>query len=349
MAQTQPSDPAACRDEPRILLAHGGGGIMMRDLIAGVVMRHLGNPTLARLEDAAVLAPVGTRLALTTDAFVVKPLFFRGGDIGRLAICGTVNDLAAMGARPLAVSLAMIIEEGLPLAALDRVLASAGATAREAGVEVVTGDTKVVERGAADGLFLITAGLGAVPEEARLSPANVRPGDVVLASGTLGDHGIAIVSERGGLEFETPVRSDVAPLAGLAAEVLAAGGDRVHCMRDPTRGGAAAVLNEIADAARVEIEVEESALPVRPEVAGACDMLGFDPLYVPNEGRLIVFCQATVADEVLRRLRRHPQGADAARLGLVRAGQAGRVLLRTRIGGARIVAAPYGEQLPRIC
>jgi len=336
-------------DERRVLLAHGGGGIMMRDLIAEVILRHIGNPTLARLEDAAVLAPQGSRLAFTTDAFVVKPIFFRGGDIGRLAVCGTVNDLAAMGARPLALSLAMVIEEGFRFADLERVLQSVAAAASEACVEVVTGDTKVVERGAADGLFLITAGIGAVPDGVFLSPTEVRPGDAVIASGTLGDHGIAILSERNGLEFETPVTSDVAPLADLAAHIVSAAPGGIHCMRDPTRGGAAAVLNEIASAAAVEIEIVESALPIRREVAAACDMLGFDPLYVPNEGRLIVFCGGEFAEACVARMRGHPLGPDAVLVGRARQGAPGRVVLRTRIGGSRIIAAPYGEQLPRIC
>jgi hydrogenase expression/formation protein HypE len=389
-------------DEPRIMLAHGGGGVMMQELIGGLILRHLGNPTLNRLEDAAVLAPCGARLAFTTDAFVVKPMFFRGGDIGRLAVCGAVNDLAAVGAKPLALSLSLVIEEGLAISVLDRVLQSVAATAAEAGVEVVTGDTKVVERGAADGLFLITAGLGAVYDGVNSSPAEVRPGDAVIATGTLGDHGIAIISQRSGIEFESPVQSDVAPLSGLLAHLLEENGNSphhqvtktprteqhlsedsrrswclgdlvvrlrgaVHCMRDPTRGGTAAVLNEIAAAAKVEIEIEESLLPIRPEVAGACDMLGFDPLYVPNEGRLIIFCAEAAAELLVARLRSHPLGAGAVRIGSVnklasgptpdqnRAGSGpersrmGRVILRTRIGGTRIVAMPYGEQLPRIC
>ncbi len=400
-------------DEPRIMLAHGGGGVMMQELIGGLILRHLGNPTLNRLEDAAVLAPCrpepfdsadgpetvegrrrmgGSRLAFTTDAFVVKPMFFRGGDIGRLAVCGTVNDLAAVGARPLALSLSLVIEEGLAISVLDRVLQSVAATAKEAGVEVVTGDTKVVERGAADGLFLITAGLGAVYDGVNSSPAEVRPGDAVIATGTLGDHGIAIISQRSGIEFESPVQSDAAPLSGLLTHLIAGNdmhsaiGNRqseiassIHCMRDPTRGGTAAVLNEIAAAAKVEIEVEESLLPVRPEVAGACDMLGFDPLYVPNEGRLIIFCAEAAAEALVARLRSHPLGTGAVRIGSVKKlasgrpepfdvahgpepveGQSrtgpgpeqsrtGRVVLRTRVGGTRIVAMPYGEQLPRIC
>lgn len=336
-------------EKERILLAHGGGGEMMRELIEEVVLRKLGNPTLNRLEDAALLSCPGSRLAFTTDAFVVKPLFFRGGDIGRLAVCGTVNDLAAMGARPVALSLSMIIEEGLPLADLERVLESVAASAKEAGVDVVTGDTKVVERGAADGLYLVTSGIGTVPEGVVLSPINVRPDDAVLVTGPLGDHGIAIVSERNGLEFETPVESDVAPLADLSAHALALGPDLIHCMRDPTRGGTAAVLNEIASAAGVGIEIEEDALPVRPAVAGACDMLGFDPLYVPNEGRLVIFCAGDAADSLVRHLRRRPLAAEAVRIGTVRRESPGRVVLRTRIGGSRIVAMPYGEQLPRIC
>lgn len=344
------------------MLAHGGGGVMMQELIGGLILRHLGNPTLNRLEDAAVLAPCGSRLAFTTDAFVVKPLFFGGGDIGRLAVCGAVNDLAAVGAEPLALSLSLVIEEGLAVSALDRVLQSVAATAAEARVAVVTGDTKVVERGAADGLFLITAGIGAVCDGVNLSPAEVRPGDAVIATGTLGDHGIAIISQRSGIEFESPVQSDAAPLGGLVAHLFAENGGAsavrlraaVHCMRDPTRGGTAAVLNEIAAAAKVKIEVEEKLLPIRPEVAAACDMLGFDPLYVPGEGRLIIFCAEEAAGLLVERLRSHPLGADAVRIGSVKKadpepGRTGRVVLRTRIGGTRVVAMPYGEQLPRIC
>ena len=336
-------------EEPRVLLAHGGGGEMMRELIREVVVRHLGNPTLNRLEDAALLAPQGLRLAFTTDAFVVKPLFFRGGDIGRLAVCGTVNDLAAVGAMPIALSLSMVIEEGLPFSILDRALASVATAAVEAKVQVVTGDTKVVERGAADGLYLITSGIGSVPDDVVLSPLNVRPGDAVVVTGPLGDHGIAIISEREGLKFETPVESDVAPLADLAAHALAPAPGRIHCMRDPTRGGTAAVLNEIASAAGVGIEIEEEKLPIRPAVAGACDMLGFDPLYVPNEGRLVIFCSADAADEVVRHLREHPLARESVRIGSVRREEPGRVVLRTVIGGSRIVTMPYGEQLPRIC
>jgi len=330
-------------------LAHGGGGVVMRELIRKIIVRHLGNPILERLEDAAVLADAGSRLAFTTDAFVVKPLFFRGGDAGRLAVCGTVNDLAAMGARPLALSLAMVLEEGLELETLERVVGSAASAAREAGVHVVTGDTKVVERGAADGLFLVTSGIGAIPEGVDVSPRRVRPGDAVLVTGPLGDHGIAIVSEREGVGFDTPVKSDVAPLADLAARVLEAAGGDVHCMRDPTRGGAAAVLNEVAQAAGACVEVEERLLPVRPEVRAACDMLGFDPLYVPCEGRMIIFCSADSAPGVLDRMRRHPLGRAGARVGRVLEGPQGRVTLRTEAGGTRIVSEPYGEQLPRIC
>ena len=333
----------------RIMLAHGGGGTLMQQLIRDTILSRLGNPTLDRLEDAAVLAPPRSRLAFTTDAFVVNPLFFQGGDVGRLAVCGTVNDLAAMGGQPLALSLAMVAEEGLLLSTLERVLDSVAQAAREAEVHIVTGDTKVVERGAADGLFLVTAGVGAVPEGVALSPKNVKPGDAVIVTGPLGDHGVAIISEREGMKFETPVESDVAPLAGIAALALECGTDRVHCMRDPTRGGAAAVLNEIAAAADVEIEVTEEHVPVRPEVAAACDMLGFDPLYVPCEGRLIIFCAQDAADRLVQRLKGHPLGAGAKRMGKVIGKGSARVTLRTGIGGTRILSMPYGEQLPRIC
>lgn len=332
-----------------VLLAHGGGGVMMQQLIRDIVLSRFGNPTLDKLEDAAVLAPPHTRIAFTTDAFVVKPIVFRGGDIGYLAVCGTVNDLACAGARPLALSLAMVIEEGLPFATLERVLDSAAQAAREAKVEVVAGDTKVVERGAADALFLTTTGIGAIPEGVALSPERVQPGDAVIVTGSLGDHGIAILSERQGLAFETPVKSDVAPLAELAACAVGCAGEKLHCMRDPTRGGAAAVLNEIASAAGVEIAIEEAQVPVHVEVAAACDMLGLDPLHVPNEGKLLIFCAPDAADPVLGALRDHPLGTEARHIGSVLGKRKARVVLRTKIGGTRILSMPYGEQLPRIC
>lgn len=336
-------------EEPRILLAHGGGGVMMQQLITDTVLSRLGNPILERLEDAAVLEPPNSRLAFTTDAFTVSPLFFRGGDVGRLAVCGTVNDLAAVGARPLALSLAVVVEEGLPLSTLERVLDSVAQAATEAEVQVVTGDTKVVEKGAADRLFLVTTGVGAVPEGIALSPKSIEPQDAVIVTGPLGDHGIAIISERKGLEFDTPVESDVAPLAGIAALGLECAGGGIHCMRDPTRGGAAAVLNEIASAAGVEIQIEEDQVPVRPEVAAACDMLGFDPLYVPCEGRLIIFCAQAAADSLVQRLKEHPLGTGTKRMGRVARRGDARVTMHTSIGGTRIVTMPYGEQLPRIC
>jgi hydrogenase expression/formation protein HypE len=333
----------------RILLAHGGGGTLTRQLIQERVLERFGNPALAPLTDSAVLDLPPGRVAFTTDSYVVRPLRFRGGDIGRLAVCGTVNDLAMAGARPLHLSLALILEEGLPLADLDAILDSAAAAAAEAGVTVVCGDTKVVERGAADGCFINTAGVGVIPEGVVLGPDRVQPGDAVLVTGPIGDHGIAILSEREGLSFASSVASDAAPLNGLAAAILDAGGAGVHVLRDPTRGGLGMVVSEVAEAAGRDVELEEAAIPVRPQVRGACDLLGLDPLYVANEGKAVVFCAAEVEAAVLDAVRAHPLGEGAAVIGRVLEGTRGRVTLRTPIGGSRVVDPPYGEQLPRIC
>jgi len=335
--------------EGRILLAHGGGGSLTRRLIEEMVVARFGNPALAPLADSALLDPPPGRVAFTTDSYVVKPLVFRGGDIGRLAVCGTVNDLAMAGARPLALSLALILEEGLALAALEGILDSARDAAEQAPVAVVCGDTKVVERGAADGCYINTAGVGVVPAGVDVAMTRARPGDAVLLNGPIGDHGVAILSEREGLAFASPVASDVAPLADLAATVLAAGGDGVHVMRDPTRGGVGMVVCEVAESAGRDIELEEAALPVRPEVRGACELLGLDPLYVANEGKVVVVCAAEVAAAVLAAMRAHPLGRSAVAVGRVLDGGRGRVTLHTAIGGRRVVEPPYGEQLPRIC
>jgi len=291
---------------------------------------------------------------MTTDTYVVKPLFFPGGDIGRLAVCGTVNDLSMVGATPYFLTAAFVLEEGLSMDTVRRVALSMAATAQEAGVRVVTGDTKVVQRGEADGLFINTAGLGVVPNDISVSGSLARPGDVVIVSGTMGDHGIAVVSQREGLAFRTEVRSDVAPLNGLVAALLEA--DRrsglpgpVHVLRDPTRGGLATTLNEIARQSGVGIRMEETSIPVRPQVRTACEMLGYDPLYVANEGKLIALVDARFAPSALACLRSLPFGAEAAIAGEVFAEPAGRVLLRTRIGGTRIVDMLTGEMLPRIC
>ncbi len=333
----------------RILLAHGGGGSLTKQLIRDLVVSRFGNPALAPLSDSALLELPPGRVAFTTDSYVVKPLRFRGGDIGRLAISGTVNDLAMAGARPLYLSMGLILEEGLALDELGAILDSAKAAADEAGVAVACGDTKVVERGAADGLFINTSGIGVIPEGVNVAMERAAPGDAVLINGSIGDHGVAIMSAREGLSFDTPVSSDVAPLAGLVAAILDAGGEAVHALRDPTRGGLGMVVCEVAEACRHDIELDEARIPVRPEVQGACDLLGLDPLYVANEGKVAVVCAEAVASRVLTAMRAHPLGRSAVAIGRVLDGAKGRVSLRTTIGGRRVVDPPYGEQLPRIC
>jgi hydrogenase expression/formation protein HypE len=334
-------------------LSHGSGGKAMRDLIADVFVGTFDPAALAVLEDQAriplsALAAHGDRLAFTTDTYVVDPLFFPGGDIGALAVAGTVNDLAVCGAQPLYLSCGVVIEEGLELDVLRRIVASMQRTAAAAGVAIVTGDTKVVERGAADKLFINTAGIGVVPRGAALSAANARPGDAVIVSGTLGDHGTAILVARAELALECDVESDCRPLHGLVAAMLAASAE-VHCVRDATRGGAATVLNEFALASDVSIRVDEAALPVRPEVRGACELLGLEPLYLANEGKLVAVVAARDAERVLAAMREHPAGRDAAIVGEVAAEPRGVVVLQTRLGGDRILDMLVGEQLPRIC
>lgn len=331
-----------------IVLAHGGGGTLGRRLLDEVLLAELSNPVLDELADAAVLDSPDGRLAFTTDSFVVKPLFFRGGDIGRLAIAGTVNDLAVTGAGPLWLSLGLVIEEGFSISDLRRIVRSARETADEAGVRVVCGDTKVVGRNEADGIFINTSGIGAVPDGLKLSPSSARPGDVVIASGRLGEHGVAVMSEREGIRFETPVVSDVAPLNGLVAAVLSTGAE-IHVMRDPTRGGVASALNEIADASGVTISLSERDLPVSPPVAAACDMLGLDVLSVANEGKVLVICPEAGASAVLEACLAHPLGRDAAVVGTAGETRGVGVVLETAVGGERIVEMPYGEMLPRIC
>jgi hydrogenase expression/formation protein HypE len=337
-----------------ILLGHGSGGQLTADLIQRLFVPGFGNDVLGALEDQATLSlssgngVKAPRVAFTTDAFVVRPLFFPGGDIGRLAVHGTVNDLAVGGARPLFLSAAFILEEGLPLTDLQRIVASMRAACREAGVALVTGDTKVVDRGKGDGVFITTSGLGLVPEARSLSIHGARPGDRILLSGAVGDHGIAIMSVREGLEFETVLESDTAPLHGLTEAILEAC-PRTRCMRDPTRGGLSSALNELAAASQVGVALDEAAIPVRPEVKGACEMLGLDPLYVANEGKLIAVVPAEDAGRVLEAMRAHPLGKDAALIGEVVADHAGLVILRSRVGGERVVTLLAGEQLPRIC
>jgi len=331
-----------------IVLGHGSGGRLTADLVARVFLPAFHNDVLAALEDQATVRVGGGRVALTTDSFVVRPIFFPGGDIGRLAVHGTVNDLAVGGAEPLFLAAAFILEEGLAIADLERVVASMRAACAEAQITLVTGDTKVVDRGKGDQIFITTTGLGVVPAGRTLSIAAARPGDRVIVSGTLGDHGIAIMSVREGLAFETTLESDSACLTPLVRAVLDASSE-VRCMRDPTRGGLASALNELATASRVGVTIVESALPIRPEVASACEVLGLDPLYVASEGKLVVIVAPQDADRVVDAMRKHPLGERAAVVGEVVAEHPGMVTQRTRIGGERIVTLLAGEQLPRIC
>lgn len=331
-----------------ILLGHGSGGRMSGDLLRNIVLPALQNPVLERLDDQAIVDVGGSRIAFTTDSFVVKPLFFPGGDIGTLAVNGTVNDLSMGGAEPLFLSLALILEEGLPLDTLRRVMESIRVAAALAGVAVVTGDTKVVEKGSGDGLFVNTSGIGLVSPGTRLSADQARPGDRVLLSGTIGDHGIAILSQREGLEFESAVASDTAALHTLVAGMLHASTE-IRCLRDPTRGGLSSSLNEIAARSRVGVELEENAIPIREEVQGACEMLGLDPLYVANEGKLLAIVEPTAAERILEAMRRHPLGRNARTIGTVTDSHPAMVTLRTRLGTSRIVDLLSGDQLPRIC
>ena len=335
--------------EDVILLAHGGGGLLTHRLIRDLFLRHLGNPILAAEEDAAVLEAPGERLAFTTDAFVVSPLFFPGGDIGRLAVCGTVNDLAMAGATPRHLGAAFIIEEGLPYATLERVVVSMAETAREAGVTVVAGDTKVVGRGGADGLFITTSGIGALPAGEALGVGRLRPGDRLLVSGPLGDHGLAVLIAREGLPMRSRLVSDCAPLGGLVAALLAACPGEVRSLRDPTRGGLAATLNEWAAGAGLGMAIDEAAVPVRPEVRAACEMLGLDPLHAACEGRLVAAVAPGAAERALGTLRGHPLGAGAQIIGEVTAEHPGRVVLRTALGARRLLEMPAGDLLSRIC
>ena len=330
--------------DERILLAHGSGGQLMSELIDRVFRARFG-PHLSR--DDSTLLSAGGAIAFTTDSFVVDPLFFPGGDIGRLAVCGTVNDLATAGAVPIALSASFILAEGLLLRDLERVADSMASAATEAGIEIVTGDTKVVPAGAADRMFITTSGIGRVVRP--VSGAGARPGDVVLINGSIGDHGIAVISQREGLSFETTIESDCAPLAGLVQEALNAGGEGVHAMRDPTRGGLVSSLNEIAAQSRVAIELNEVSLPIRPPVASACEMLGFDPLYVANEGKMLFLVAAEAAESILAAMRRSRYGAEAVAIGRVLEGPAGTVTLRTALGTHRFLDPLVGELMPRIC
>jgi hydrogenase expression/formation protein HypE len=332
--------------EDRILLAHGSGGKLMHDLIKSFMPR-LSNPILDRMDDSAVFEIKG-RMAFTTDSYTVQPLFFPGGDIGKLAVCGTVNDLSMSGATPLYLSLAFIIEEGLPVADLRKIVESIAATAAEAGVKIVTGDTKVVGKGGADKLFINTAGVGGVPDGVNISASNARPGDKVILSGTIGDHGIAVLSKREGLKFHTPLPSDCAPLNGLVAEMLQVTRD-IRSLRDPTRGGLATTLNDFAEQSSTGINIVEEKIPVDKAVRGACELLGLDPLYIANEGKLVAIVSPEDAEVVLKRMRRHKYGKNAIIIGEVVAEHPRQVVMKTALGASRIIDMPVGELLPRIC
>ena len=332
----------------QVLMAHGGGGRLMHQLLERVFLPAFANPHLAAGHDASVIQAGAARVAFTTDSYVVQPLFFPGGSIGTLAVNGTVNDLAMAGARPLGLSAGFIIEEGLPLDTLERVVASMQAAARGAGVAIVTGDTKVVDRGKGDGVFINTSGLGLVEHDLPILPASVRPGDVIVLSGDVGRHGMAIMAAREGLRFESAIESDCAPLWEPVRDLLASAVE-VHCLRDLTRGGLVSALNEIAGSAGVGITIDEREVRVREDVRGACEILGFDPMYVANEGRFVAFVPDADAERTMAVLRRHPVSAGAAVIGEVRSESAGLVLVRGLLGSTRVLDMLSGEQLPRIC
>lgn len=341
--------PRPLSHEDTVVMGHGSGGRMTLDLITRTFYPPLSNPTLLRGDDAAVVdRPEQGKMAVSTDAHIVSPLFFPGGDIGRLSVAGTVNDLVCMGAVPIWLTASFILEEGLPLYVLEAALESMKTTAEEAGVQIIAGDTKVTERGTADGIFVSTTGIGRIPPERDVHGANARVGDVVLVSGTIGDHGMAVLAARGELGFEAEIRSDVAPLQGLMESVFAVS-KAVHVLRDPTRGGLATTLNEIAQQSDVCIEIEETRIAVAPAVEAACEMLGFDPLYIANEGKLVVIVSPEDADRVENTLKAHSYGMGTMRIGVVREAPEGRVLMKTAIGGTRVVDVLSGELLPRIC
>jgi hydrogenase expression/formation protein HypE len=353
MASGFGSCPLPIFDHQQIVLGHGSGGKLTADLIDHIFLPAFSNPVLNKLDDQAVLTVGGARLAFTTDSFVVTPIFFPGGDIGRLAIYGTVNDLAMSGARPLYLSAAFILEEGLAVDDLRRVVESMRAAAAEAGVALVTGDTKVVNRGKGDQIFITTTGIGVIENDVNISADRARPGDQIILSGYIGDHGMAIMSQRENLEFEGVITSDCASLHGLVAAMLSIppddGAEFIHCLRDPTRGGVATTLNEIAKRAGVGMVLREQSIPVRESVKGACEVLGLDPLYVANEGKLLAVVVPERAPALLHQMREHPLGKDAAIIGAVVAEHPGMVLMKTQIGGTRVLDVMFGEQLPRIC
>lgn len=331
----------------KILLAHGSGGKLSHDLVEKNFVPVFKNPLLDKLDDSAVFDLSG-RLAFTTDSYVVSPIFFPGGDIGKLAVCGTVNDLAMSGATPLYLSISLVVEEGFPLSDLQRVITSVQKSAEEAEVKVVTGDTKVVNRGSADKLFINTTGIGLVPPGVDISSSKAEPGDKIILSGTIGDHGIAVLSEREGLQFSVPIESDCAPLHKLVAEMLETG-STIHCLRDPTRGGVASTLNEIARQSKVGIEIEEERIPVQEAVRATCELLGFDPLYVANEGKLVAVVPEPDAEKVLAKMRHNQCGTQSTIIGEIVAEHPGRVVMRTSLGASRVIDMLVGELLPRIC
>ena len=354
--------PRPLQNYPTIVMGHGAGGRMMADLIEHLFAPAFDNEWLGQMGDSAVLAnafPTNASLAFTTDSFVVSPLFFPGGNIGDLAIYGTVNDLAMRGAKPLFLSAGFILEEGLPMQTLGNIVTAMAQACKKAGVRIATGDTKVVQKGHGDGIYINTSGLGSLPADVDIGPANARPSEVLMVSGTMGDHGIAIMSVREGLTFQTEIQSDTAPLNGLVEAMIGVGGQTnggyhpplqsIHCLRDATRGGLAAVLNELAGSSKVGIEFDERKVPLRPEVNAACEMLGLDPFYVANEGKLVAIVPGEAAEPVLAAMRSHEYGKEAAIIGKVVEAHPGLVTATTSIGGMRVVDVPAGELLPRIC
>lgn len=343
------SCPLPLRDHPRVVIGHGGGGQLSSELVEHLFLPAFQNDALAGLGDSTVISPPAGRLAISTDSFVVRPLFFPGGCIGDLAVNGTVNDVAMSGARPLYLTAGFILEEGLPVETLAGVVRRMAEAARAAGVQIIAGDTKVVEKGHGDGVYINTAGVGVLAEGVNIGTAHMRAGDAVLLSGTIGDHGMAVMSVREGLQFDTTIVSDCAPLHDLVARLLEAAPGAVHFLRDPTRGGLAASLQEAAAMARLGISIDERKLPVRQEVQAACEILGLDPLHVANEGKLVAIVAAEAAEQLLAVMRSHPLGRDAAQIGRVSAGPAGVLSCVTGIGATRVVPRQLGEQLPRIC
>ncbi|MFN8373053.1 MAG: hydrogenase expression/formation protein HypE [Anaerolineae bacterium] len=342
------SCPLPLRDYPQVIIGHGGGGKLTAELIEHLFVPAFHNALLENLGDSTIVTVPGQRLAMSTDSFVVHPLFFPGGSIGDLAVHGTVNDLAMSGAQPLYLTAGFIIEEGLSMAELGSIADRMGTAAMSAGVKIVTGDTKVVDKGHGDGLYINTSGIGIIPDDIQIAPQNARAGDVVIVSGTIGDHGMAVMSVREGLEFDTVIQSDTAPLNHLVATMLAVS-KNIHVLRDPTRGGVASALNEIAKSSGVGIAIDERKLPVQPAVASACELLGMDPIYVANEGKLLAILPRDTADAVLAAMRNHPLGKDAVVIGEVVAQHPGMLVGRTGIGGTRVIDMQIGEQLPRIC